>query len=47
MQVIKAYAGLQYRQEKLSLIEETLKINEQMVENVRKLVNLGKLRPPT
>jgi outer membrane protein TolC len=44
-QVVKAYAGLQYRREKLALLAETLKLNEQLVEDVRRLVNAGKLRP--
>jgi outer membrane protein TolC len=44
VQVIRAYANLQYRREKLKLLEEQLKLNEGFVEDVRKLVNLGRLR---
>jgi outer membrane protein TolC len=42
--VIRAYVALLYRQEKLRLIDQTRTFNEQLVENVRRLVNLGKLR---
>ncbi len=44
VQVIRAYGNLLYRQEKLRLLDETLKFNQQLVDDVRKLVNLGKLR---
>ncbi len=43
--VTRAYMGLVYRQEKLRLIEETLRVNERLVEDVRRLVSLAKLRP--
>jgi cobalt-zinc-cadmium efflux system outer membrane protein len=43
-QVVKAYTGLLYRQEKLRLAQETLKLNEQFVDDVRRLVRLGRLR---
>ena len=44
VQVIRSYGTLLYRQEKLRLLEETLKVNEALVADVRRLVNLGKLR---
>jgi outer membrane protein TolC len=44
IQVIRAYATLLYRQEKLHLAEETLRFNQRLVEDVRRLVNVGKLR---
>jgi cobalt-zinc-cadmium efflux system outer membrane protein len=44
VQVIRSYGNLLYRQEKLRLLEETLKVNEGIVADVRRLVNLGKLR---
>src|SRR5207244_8568580 len=44
VQVIRAYIGLIYRQEKLRLIEETLRINQQLVEDTKRLINLGKLK---
>ena len=44
-QVIKTYAGFQYRREKLRLLDETLKLNERLVEDVRRLVDAGRLRP--
>jgi cobalt-zinc-cadmium efflux system outer membrane protein len=43
-QVVRAYAGVQYRQEKLRLLDETLKLNERLVEDVGRLVTAGKLR---
>jgi cobalt-zinc-cadmium efflux system outer membrane protein len=43
-QVIRAYANLLYRHEKLRLLEETLKFNEGLVTDVRRLFDLGKLR---
>jgi len=45
VQVIKAYAALQYRQEKLRLLEETRTLNERQVDDVRRLVDAGRLRP--
>jgi outer membrane protein TolC len=43
-QVIKAYAAVQYRQEKLRLLDETRRLNERLVDDVRQLVNALKLR---
>jgi cobalt-zinc-cadmium efflux system outer membrane protein len=45
LQVIRAFGGLQYRREKLRLLDETLKLNERQVEDVRRLVDAGRLRP--
>ncbi len=45
VQVIKAYATLLYRQEKLRLLEETLRFNQQLVKDVRRLIDAGKLKP--
>ncbi|MFL5342842.1 MAG: TolC family protein [Gemmataceae bacterium] len=45
VQVIRAYIGLIYRQEKLRLIEQTLRINQQLVEDARRLITAGKLKP--
>ncbi|QVL33590.1 TolC family protein [Telmatocola sphagniphila] len=42
--VLRAYTLALYRQEKLKLLEENLRINERLVEDVRRLVGLGKLR---
>lgn len=44
VQVIRSYAALLYRQEKSRLADETLRFNEHLVEDVRRLVNAGKLR---
>ena len=44
VQVIRAYLGLLYRQEKLKLLNETLQVNERLVEDVRRLITGGKLR---
>jgi cobalt-zinc-cadmium efflux system outer membrane protein len=44
VQVIRAYATLQYRQEKLRLLDETLKLNQQLVGDVRRLVEAGRLK---
>ncbi len=42
--VIRAYTALLYRREKLRLLDETLRLNERLVEDVRRLVDLGRLR---
>jgi cobalt-zinc-cadmium efflux system outer membrane protein len=42
-QVIKAYATLQFRRERMQLLEETLKLNEQLVKDVVRLVDANKL----
>ena len=44
MQVIRAYIGLIYRQEKLRLLEETVRINQRLVEDTQRLIALGKLK---
>lgn len=44
VQVIRAFVTLLYRQEKWRLIDETLRFNQRLVEDVRRLVNAGKLR---
>lgn len=44
VQVIKAYATLQYRQEKLRVLDETLKLNQQLVDDIRRLVEAGRQR---
>jgi outer membrane protein TolC len=44
VQVIRAYAAMLYRQEKSKLADETLRFNQRLVEDVRRLVNAGKLR---
>jgi cobalt-zinc-cadmium efflux system outer membrane protein len=45
VQVIKAYATLLYRREKLRLLEETLRFNQQLVKDVQRLIDAGKLKP--
>ncbi len=46
VQVIRAYIGLLYRQEKLRLLEETLRLNQRQVEDTHRLIDkLGKLKP--
>ena len=42
--VTRFYTALLYRQEKLQLLEESHRLNERFVEDVRRLVGLGKLR---
>ncbi len=44
IQVIRAYANVVYRHEKMQLIEETVRFNERLVEDVEKLVKSGRLR---
>src|SRR5262249_34488749 len=41
----RTYGALLYRQQKLQLLEETYELNERLVENVRKLIDAGKLKP--
>lgn len=41
----RAYNTVLYRQRKMEVLEDTVKINEQVVEQVKKLVELGRLRP--
>jgi len=45
VQVIRAYLGVVYRQKKLRLLEQTQRLNEQLVADVAKLVNPGKFSP--
>ncbi len=45
IQVAKAFRSVLYREQKLALIEETTRLNQQSAEQVRKLVDAGKLRP--
>jgi cobalt-zinc-cadmium efflux system outer membrane protein len=41
----RAFNTVLYRQRKLDVLNDTIKLNEQMVEQVKKLVELGRLRP--
>ena len=41
----RAFNTVLYRQRKLEVLEETIKLNEQTVDQVKKLVDLGRLRP--
>lgn len=43
--VIRAYDTVLYRQQKLQIIDETIRLNERVVEQGRRLVELGRLRP--
>ena len=43
--VNRAYNTVLYRQRKLEVLEDTIKLNEQVVEQVKKLADLGRLRP--
>jgi outer membrane protein TolC len=43
---IRAFNGVLYRQAKLQVLEETVRLNEEMVKRSQRLVDLGKLRPP-
>jgi outer membrane protein, heavy metal efflux system len=42
---IRAYNSVLYRQKKLELVEETVRLDQQVVDQVRKLVEQGRLRP--
>jgi cobalt-zinc-cadmium efflux system outer membrane protein len=44
VRVVRAFQTVLYRQEKLALVEETLRVNERVVEQVRRLVEHGQLR---
>jgi cobalt-zinc-cadmium efflux system outer membrane protein len=46
IQVIRAFYAVVYRQQKLDLLEKTLRVNQQLVENVERLIKTGKLRLP-
>jgi cobalt-zinc-cadmium efflux system outer membrane protein len=43
--VIRAYSTVLYRQQKLQILEETVRLNEQIVNQGRRLVELGRIRP--
>ncbi len=42
---IRAYNSILYRQRKLAVLDETVRLNEQVVTQGQKLVELGRLRP--
>jgi cobalt-zinc-cadmium efflux system outer membrane protein len=44
IQVVRAYEALVYRREKLKLIEETVAFNRRLVDDVKRLMDLGKLK---
>jgi outer membrane protein TolC len=44
VRVVRAFQTAIYRNEKLQVVEETVKLNQEVFEQVRKLVELGKLR---
>ncbi len=46
VRVIRAFDAVLYRQEKLRLTEETVRLNAQAAEQVKRLVEQGKLRRP-
>jgi outer membrane protein TolC len=43
--VIRAYNTVLYRQQKLQIIEQTIRLNEQIVDRGRRLAEVGQLRP--
>jgi cobalt-zinc-cadmium efflux system outer membrane protein len=43
--VIRAYNTVLYRQQKLQILEETVRLNEQVVSTGQRLVEFGRLRP--
>jgi cobalt-zinc-cadmium efflux system outer membrane protein len=45
VRVIRAYAGVLYRQEKLDMVNEMIRVNEEAARQVEQLVKGGKLRP--
>jgi cobalt-zinc-cadmium efflux system outer membrane protein len=45
VRVVRAFNAVLYRYEKLRLIEETVQVNEEAAQQVRKLVQSGRLRP--
>jgi cobalt-zinc-cadmium efflux system outer membrane protein len=45
VRVIRAYAGVLYRQEKLDMVNEMIRVNEEAAGQVEQLVKAGKLRP--
>jgi len=44
--IARAFWAVLYRKEKLGLLQETVALNEKVTEQVRKLVDQNKLRPP-
>jgi len=46
IQVIRAFYNVVYRQQKLDLLEKTLRVNQRLVEDVERLMKTGKLRLP-
>src|SRR5579864_661944 len=46
IQVIRAFYNVVYRQQKLELLEKTLRVNQRLVEDVERLIKTGKLRLP-
>src|SRR5262249_52832134 len=45
VRVVRTFAGVLYREEKLQLTEQTLRVNEEAAQQVRRLVEQAKLRP--
>ncbi len=45
IRVVRAFDTVLYRREKLNLIQENIRLNEQAADQVRKLVDQGRLRP--
>lgn len=45
IRVVRAFDTVLYRREKLNLVQETIRLNEQAADQVRRLVDQGKLRP--
>jgi cobalt-zinc-cadmium efflux system outer membrane protein len=45
VRVARAFDGLLYRREKLRLLEETVRLNQEAAEQVQKLAEAGRLRP--
>src|SRR5439155_11982526 len=43
--VVRAYDTVLYRQQKLHILEETIRLNEQVVDQGRRLVEVARLRP--
>jgi cobalt-zinc-cadmium efflux system outer membrane protein len=45
IRLLRAFDGLLYRQEKLRLVEENLRLQEEAVQQVTRLVEVGRMRP--
>jgi cobalt-zinc-cadmium efflux system outer membrane protein len=43
--VVRAYDTVLYRQQKLQILEQTIRLNEQVVDQGKRLVDVGRLRP--